>query len=78
MTSEPRTGSFLRTLAALKPGGRLLELGTGTGLGTAWHLDGMDATSTLDSVDRDPAVQAIARRHLGGDARITFHSEDAG
>src|SRR5438067_1197333 len=53
MASEPRTGSLLRTLAASKPGGRFLELGTGTGVGTAWLLDGMDATSCLESVDTD-------------------------
>jgi hypothetical protein len=35
MMSEPRTGALLATLAASKPGGRMLELGTGTGLGTA-------------------------------------------
>ena len=30
MASEDRTGALLRTLAASKPGGRFLELGTGT------------------------------------------------
>src|SRR5262245_29889350 len=41
MASEPKTGSLLRAMAAAKPGGRLLELGTGTGIGTAWLLSGM-------------------------------------
>ena len=54
MASDPLTGSLLRTLAASKPGGRLLELGTGTGLSTAWILDGMDTAATLTSVDNDP------------------------
>jgi predicted O-methyltransferase YrrM len=76
MASEPKTGSLLRTLAASKPGGRLLELGTGTGVGTAWILAGMDSDSRVDSVDTDPAVQEIARRHLGHDARVTFHETD--
>ena len=31
MVSEPKVGSLLAVLAAAKPGGRLLELGTGTG-----------------------------------------------
>lgn len=35
LASDPKTGSLLRTLAALKPGGQFLELGTGTGVGTA-------------------------------------------
>lgn len=40
MPSEPRTGALLRALCAGKPGGNLLELGMGTGLATAWTLDG--------------------------------------
>ena len=76
MASEPKTGALLAALAASKPGGRLLELGTGTGLGTAWLLSGMDAGSRLDTVDTDPNVVAIARTHLEKDARVTFHVMD--
>jgi len=76
MASEPLTGSLLRTLAATKPSGTFLELGTGTALSTAWILDGMDAHSTLVSVDNDEKVQAIARRHLGHDSRASFHLSD--
>ena len=77
MASEPQTGSLLRTLAASKPAGQFLELGTGTGVGTAWLLAGMDASSRLDSVDSDATVSAVARRHLGHDRRVTFHVSDA-
>jgi predicted O-methyltransferase YrrM len=77
MESEPQTGSLLRTLAASKRGGRLLELGTGTGVGTAWLLAGMDEGSRLDTVESDPEVLGIARRHLGRDPRVTFHLADA-
>jgi len=73
MMSEPKVGALLAALAASKPGGRLLELGTGTGHGAAWLLSGMDAASTLDTVDTDENVVAVARRHLGGDRRVTFH-----
>ncbi len=76
--SEPRTGAFLRALAASKPGGQFVELGTGTGVGTTWLLAGMDAGSRLVSIDSDPAVQEIAKRHLGGDPRVTFHLGDGG
>ena len=76
MASEHQTGSLLRTLAASKPGGRLLELGTGTGVGTAWLLAGMDADARLISVDVNPDVQAIAVRHLGADPRVTFETGD--
>lgn len=77
MASEPQTGALLRLLVASKPRGRFLELGTGTGVGTAWMLAGMDAQSMLESVDTDAAAQAVARRHLGSDPRVTFHSIDA-
>ena len=72
MPSERRTGALLRLLAASRPGGRVLELGTGTGLGTAWLLDGMDRAAHLTSIDPDAAVQAIARRHLGDDPRLSL------
>jgi len=77
MPSEPRTGAMLRVLAASKPRGRLLELGTGTGLCTAWLLDGMDQDSSLISVDVDPNVQAVAREFLGSDNRLQIVTLDA-
>jgi len=78
LASDRATGALLRTLAASKPAGQLLEIGTGTGVATAWILDGMDARATLRSVDTDEAVQAVARRHLGGDTRARFVLEDGG
>jgi len=50
---------MLRTLAASKPGGRFLELGTGTGIATAWLLEGMDERSTLISIDNDGAFKRL-------------------
>ena len=76
MASEPKTGALLAALAASKPGGRLLELGTGTGIGTAWLLSGMDGDARLDTVDVDEQVIAIARRHLSSDPRVAFHLAD--
>ena len=76
MISEPKVGALLATLAASKPAGRFLELGTGTGHGTAWLLTGMDAASTLVTVDPDELVVAVARRHLGSDSRVTFQVAD--
>lgn len=77
LSSEPLTGALLRALAASKPGGRLLEIGTGAGAGTCWLLDGMDASATLTSIDRDAHVSGIARRQLGHDGRVTFVIADA-
>jgi len=76
MISEARVGALLATLAASKPAGRILELGTGTGHGTAWLLAGMDAASILDTVDTDEGVVAVAQRHLGIDHRVRFHIMD--
>ena len=77
MASEARTGALLRMLAASKPSGRMLELGTGTGLSTAWLLAGMDSASTLVSVDTDADVQDVARTTLGSDPRLTLVAGDA-
>ena len=77
LASESLTGSLLRTLAASKPGGSFLELGTGTGIGTAWLLAGMDPTSNLISVENDKKFIEVALRFLSGDPRVTFRNEDA-
>jgi predicted O-methyltransferase YrrM len=76
LACEARTGALLRTLAASKPAGHFLELGTGTGISTAWILDGMDTTSTLVTVDSSASQVQIAMRHLGHDRRVTFHVDD--
>lgn len=76
MASEPMVGSMLRTLAATKAKGRFLELGTGTGLSTAWILDGMSANSTLVTIDNDQSLLNVAQRHLGTDPRLSIICED--
>jgi predicted O-methyltransferase YrrM len=78
MASEPKTGTLLRTLAASKSGGSFLELGTGTGVGTCWILEGMDTASTLITVEKTAEVSAVAQRILGADKRVTFYVGDAG
>src|SRR5499426_1921074 len=78
MASELQTGSLLRTLAASKPAGDFLELGTGTGVATAWLLDGMDRRSRLVSVENDAAVLAVAQKFLGEDRRAGFFHADGG
>lgn len=76
MASDRQTGALLRALAASKPKSSFLELGTGTGLSTAWLLDGMSACSMLVSIDNDARSIEVARRHLQSDARVTFYCED--
>ncbi len=76
MPSELMTCSLLCTLAASKPNSSFLELGTGTGLSTAWILEGMDSSSTLVSVDNDKQVQQIAQHYLGEDSRLQLVCAD--
>ncbi len=76
MACQDEVGALLRVLAASKLGGRFLELGTGTGVGTAWILDGMDATASLVSVDVETRFQSVAREELGADSRVEFVLED--
>ena len=76
MPSDMLTCSLLRTLAATKPSGKFLELGTGTGLSTSWILDGMDPNSTLVSIDNDKSVLNIAKSHVGKDSRLSLVLSD--
>ncbi len=76
MPSDILTCSLLRTLAASKPAGKFLELGTGTGLSTSWILDGMDTHSSLISVDHDETLLLVARTFLGEDERLTLVQSD--
>jgi predicted O-methyltransferase YrrM len=76
MASEPLACSLLRTLAASKPSARFLELGSGTGLSTAWLLDGMDSGSHLTTIDNDEALLSILKQHLGADPRLSVVCAD--
>jgi len=76
--SEISTCTLLKTLAASKPASKFLELGTGTGLATAWILDGMDQGSTLVSLDNDETLLSIAKENLGIDRRLTLICADGG
>lgn len=76
MASDVLTCSLLRTLAATKPAGKFLELGTGTGLSTSWILDGLDQDSRLISIDNDARCLAIAEQFIGEDHRLTLVDTD--
>lgn len=77
MSCDDFTGAMLRALAASKPLGTVLELGTGVGVSTAWLLDGLASGTRLVSVEKDSTLSTIAKSHLGGDLRIAFHVQDA-
>jgi predicted O-methyltransferase YrrM len=78
MASDIETCSLLKTLATSKLSGKFLELGTGTGLSTAWILDGMDINSTLISLDHDETFLNIAHNFLGDDERLKLVLSDGG
>lgn len=77
MASGRGLGSLLKVLAGTVKSGRLLEIGTGTGLSLAWMIDGMDTGSTLVSIDNDPGLTAIARSFHGHDERVELLCTDA-
>ncbi len=78
MPSDPRVGALLRTLVSAKPGGRFLEIGTGTGLSLSWLADGLSDGATLISIDNDPALCEIARSFFTSDTRVTIMEVDGG
>jgi len=75
--SEDEVGVLLRLLVSSKPKAKVLELGTGTGMGLAWIADGLDTEGELISVEKDPALLDIARQFFGEDPRIQLVNEEA-
>ncbi len=62
-SSEDDVGRLLAVLAASVPdGGRILELGTGTGAGLAWLVHGLGSRADVDviSVEADDALARLA------------------
>ena len=78
MSSDMLTCQLLKTLAASKPNGKFLELGTGTGLATAWILDGMNSGASLVSIDNKKEFISVAEKHLGADSRLLLACMDGG
>jgi demethylmenaquinone methyltransferase/2-methoxy-6-polyprenyl-1,4-benzoquinol methylase len=86
MSCDPGTGRLLSVLAAAVPvKGRVLELGTGTGVGTAWITHGLHGRGDAEvvTVEIDTATAALAAQHpwpswvklLTGDAvDVTRHA----
>jgi predicted O-methyltransferase YrrM len=64
MSSATEDGQLLTALAAAKPGGAILELGAGPGLGTASLQAGMNAAVTLVTVELPQPLSDIAREEI--------------
>jgi predicted O-methyltransferase YrrM len=78
ISSEPPAGALLATLAAaIPPGGRILEIGTGTGVGLAWLVTGLGGRTDVEvrSVELDPGTHALT---AAGEwpANVTLHAGD--
>ena len=71
-TSDRQVGELLAALVASKPNAKILELGTGSGLSTAWIAYGMDTKSHIVTVDNDESLVNIAKKYLDKDTRIAF------
>jgi predicted O-methyltransferase YrrM len=71
----PGTGRFLAMLAA--GCSRIGELGTGTGVGTAWMASSMPATCTLVTAEIDEQRAAAARELFADDLRVTVVTGEA-
>jgi predicted O-methyltransferase YrrM len=66
MSSAAEDGRLFTALAAAGPGGALLELGAGPGLGTAFLLAGMNAAVTLVTAGLPQPLPDIAREEIAG------------
>jgi predicted O-methyltransferase YrrM len=65
LSCEPAVGQLLAVLAAHLPAGaRVLELGTGAGVGTAWIAGGLLPRTdvTVTTIEKDPQTAALAAR----------------
>ena len=68
--SKPGTGRFLAVLAADCLAGRIAELGTGAGIGSAGIASAMPADCTQVTTELDPVRAAAAAEVLAADPRI--------
>ena len=55
------TGAYLRHLAHLLDAQSVVEIGTGSGVGSLWILEGMIASGTLTSIDDEMEHSSIAK-----------------
>jgi predicted O-methyltransferase YrrM len=78
ISSEPPAGALLAVLAAaVPPGGRILEIGTGAGVGLAWLVEGLAGRTDVEvrTVEHDARLGELA---AAGDwpENVTLHGGD--
>lgn len=60
--TTPGSGAFLKYLAATLKAQSVVEVGTGSGVGSLWLLDGMLDSGTLTSIDDEMEHSQIAKQ----------------
>lgn len=78
LSCEDVAGAMLAALAAATPpSGRILELGTGAGVGLAWLIEGLGEREDVQitTVDLDPEIQTLCRS-AGWPAFVRFELGD--
>jgi predicted O-methyltransferase YrrM len=73
---QPCVGRLLAVLAAGCHDGRIGEIGTGVGLGSAWMASSMPADCMLVTVEMDKEKAAHATRLLADDGRVMVLNGD--
>jgi predicted O-methyltransferase YrrM len=73
----PDTGRFLAMLAAGCTGGRIGELGTGAGIGTAWMASAMPYDCALITAEIDERLASMVRQLVAADRRVEVITGDA-
>jgi len=78
LSSEPEVGQLMACLANAVPiGGRILEIGTGCGVGLSWIVHGVGSRTDVEvvSVELDP-VLADATRSIGWPSWVSIIEGD--
>jgi predicted O-methyltransferase YrrM len=75
--SLPGVGRFLAVLAAGCHGGRIGEIGTGTGIGSAWMITAMPADCALVTVEIDERRASAAAQLFADEGRVRVLAGDA-
>lgn len=78
-SSDTTVGRLLAVLAASVPeGGRILEIGTGAGVGTSWIAEGVGPRTTIElvTIDTDASLQSSAEA-IGWPDWVRFECGDA-
>jgi predicted O-methyltransferase YrrM len=69
-SSIPEVGRILGVLAASRPQGRLAEIGTGTGVGSAWVVSSMGPEASFVTVEADDDRAAASARLFADYPRV--------